>query len=122
MKKYLFPILYTLGILLVGTLLTSILYYFNITSDKANTCLLYLVSMVAIFTGSLMLGKQTSKKGIISGLIYFVGWFIVMIMLALLIFKAKVNLGSFIYFLILSAFSMLGGVIGKNNKEEADVS
>ncbi|MEE0699888.1 MAG: TIGR04086 family membrane protein [Bacilli bacterium] len=122
MKKYLFPILYTLGILLVGSLLTSVLYYFNITSDKTNTCLLYLVSIVAIFTGSLLLGKQTNQKGIVSGIIYFAGWFLIMIIMSLLIFKAKINLSSFVYFLVLSAFSMLGGVIGKNNKEEADVS
>lgn len=120
MKKYLIPALYTLGIIVIGALLSSILYYFNITSSKINSILLYLISIAGIFTGSILFSKEMKYKGIISGIIYFMACFIVMGVLSLLIFKANFKLSSLIYYIVILLFSMLGGVIGKNLKEEND--
>ena len=86
MKKYLIPIGYSLGIILIGTLISSILYYFNITTDKLNKIFLYSISILSIFIGSLKLGKNL------------------------------------IYYLVLLVFSLLGGILGKNMNEEADIS
>ncbi len=122
MKKYLVPILYTLGIMLLGSFISSILYYFNITSDKFNTILLYLISIVAIFVGALKLGKSFDQKGIITGLIYFTIWLIIMIFISLIFFKVDFGIKNIIYYAILLIFSMLGGIIGKNTKEETDAN
>lgn len=119
-KKYLIPILYTLTIVLIGTFLSSILYYFNITTDKLNNILLYLISIVGIFTGSIFFSKETKYKGIINGLLYFVGWFVIMLLSSLIIFKTSFKINSLIYYSIILIFSMLGGIIGKNLKEEND--
>lgn len=120
MKKYLIPGLYTLGIIIIGTLLSSVLYYFNITSDKLNSILLYLISIIGIFTGCLFFSKEMKYKGIINGIIYFMFWFIVMAILSLLIFKVNFKISSLIYYIVILIFSMLGGIIGKNLKEEND--
>lgn len=120
MKKYLIPALYTLGIIVIGTLVSSALYYFNITSSKINSILLYLISIAGIFTGSILFSKEIKYKGIISGIIYFMACFIVMGILSLLVFKASFKLSSLIYYTVILIFSMLGGVIGKNLKEEND--
>ncbi len=122
MKKYLLPILYSLGIMVIGCLITSVLYYFNITSDKINTILLYLISIVSIFVGALKLSQNLNQKGIITGLIYFTFWFVIMIFISLVIFKVNFKLSNFIYYAILLIFSMLGAIIGRNTKEETDVS
>lgn len=122
MKKYLVPILYTLGIMLLGSFISSILYYFNITSDKFNTILLYLISIVAIFVGALKSGKSFDQKGIITGLIYFTIWLIIMILISLIFFKVDFGIKNIIYYAILLIFSMLGGIIGKNTKEETDAN
>lgn len=122
MKKYLVPILYTLGIMLLESFISSILYYFNITSDKFNTILLYLISIVAIFVGALKLGKSFDQKGIITGLIYFTIWLIIMILISLIFFKVDFGIKNIIYYAILLIFSMLGGIIGKNTKEETDAN
>lgn len=122
MKKYLVPILYTLGIMLLESFISSILYYFNITSDKFNTILLYLISIVAIFVGALKLGKSFDQKGIITGLIYFTIWLIIMIFISLIFFKVDFGIKNIIYYAILLIFSMLGGIIGKNTKEETDAN
>ena len=122
MKKYLVPILYTLGIMLLGSFISSILYYFNITSDKFNTILLYLISIVAIFVGALKLGRSFDQKGMITGLIYFTIWLIIMILISLIFFKVDFGIKNIIYYAILLIFSMLGGIIGKNTKEETDAN
>ena len=119
-KKYLIPILYTLGIILIGAFLSSILYYFNITSDKLNNILLYLISILGIFTGSVLLSKDIKYKGIINGLLYFIGWFIIMLLLSLIVFKTSIKINDLIYYAVILIFSMLGGIIGKNLKEEND--
>lgn len=120
MKKYLTPILYTLAFLVIGTFFTSILYYFNITSDKVNQILIYLIAIIAMFVGSILFAKNNKYKGIISGLLYFVGWFVIMLIISLLVFKSSFKISSLIYYGVLMIFSVLGGIIGKNYQEEND--
>lgn len=120
MKKYLTPILYTLAFLVIGTFFTSILYYFNITSDKVNQILIYLIAIIAMFIGSIIFAKNNKYKGIISGLLYFVGWFVIMLIMSLLVFKSSFKISSLIYYGVLMIFSVLGGIIGKNYQEEND--
>lgn len=120
MKKYLIPVAVNIGIMLIGTLISSILYYFNLTSDKINSIILYLISFSSIFIGSLMLAKGLKYKGLITGLFYFLFWFIISIFLSLVIFKTGFNVKNIIYYLILLAFSLLGSIIGKNVQKEND--
>ena len=120
MKKYLIPVMVNIGIMLFGTLISSILYYFNLTSDKINAIILYLISFASIFIGSLMLAKELKYKGLITGLFYFLFWFIISLFLSLVIFKNLFNIKNIIYYLILLTFSLLGSVIGKNIQKEND--
>lgn len=120
MKKYLTPILYTLAFLVIGTFFTSILYYFNITSDKVNQTLIYLIAIIAMFVGSIIFAKNNKYKGIISGLLYFIGWVVIMLIMSLLVFKSSFKISSLIYYGVLMIFSVLGGIIGKNYQEEND--
>ena len=120
MKKYLIPVMVNIGIMLFGTLISSILYYFNLTSDKINATILYLISFSSVFIGSLMLAKELKYKGLITGLFYFLFWFIMSIFLSLVIFKTDFNIKNIIYYLVLLTFSLLGSVIGKNVQKEND--
>lgn len=121
MKKYLFPILISVVIILIGSLISSILYYFNITSDKANNILLYLIAISSLFTGSLILAKNLNYKGIISGVIYFALFFVISLFLSFVIFKISFSINNLIFYLILIVFSILGGIIGKNMQTKSDV-
>ena len=122
-KKIITPIIYTIGIILIGTLINSILYYFNITTDKINSIILYLIGIISIFTGALKLAQNSNQKGIISGLIYFIFAFIIMIFLSSIVFKTKFNLQNIIYYIAILIFSVLGGIIGKNKKDnDSDIN
>lgn len=122
MKKYLLPIIYSVSIILVGGLISTVLYYFDITSTKVNTIFLYATAILSMFVGSLKLAKELNHKGFITGLLYFLFWFIIMLFLSLVIFKASFTLKSLIYYVVILLFSMLGGVLGKNLKEETEAS
>lgn len=122
MKKYLIPILYTIGTTIIGTLFSSILYYFNLTSDKINNILLYLISILGIFIGSIIFSKNIKFKGILNGFIYFIFWFIIIILLSFIVYKINFKISNLIYYFIILIFSILGGIIGKNLKEENDIS
>lgn len=121
MKKYLLAFVYSVLIILIGSLLSSILYYFNITTDKINNILIYLTSIIAIFVGSFKLGKELKYKGIITGALYFFILLIFFVITSLLIFKANYSISNIIFYLILLVFSLLGGIIGKNYQSKNDV-
>lgn len=121
MKKYLLAFIYSILIILIGSLLISILYYFNITTDKINNILIYLTSITAIFIGSFKLGKELKYKGIITGAMYFFILLIFFIIISLLIFKINYSISNIIFYLILLIFSILGSIIGKNYQTKNDV-
>lgn len=121
MKKYLLAFVYSVLIILVGSLLSSILYYFNITTDKINSILIYLTSITAIFVGSFKLSKCLKYKGIITGALYFFILLILFIAISLIVFKANYSISNIIFYLILLVFSLLGGIIGKNYQSKNDV-
>ena len=120
MKKYLLPTAVTTMVVLVGTLIISTFYYFNLISDKLNTIFLYLVSITAMFSGAFLLGKQTKEKGYLSGIIYYFAWLVIMIILSLVFIKASFSVSMLIYFIVLLISSILGSSIGINYKKEAD--
>mgnify|MGYP000005437820 FL=1 len=120
MKKYFLAFLYSFAILLIGSFITSILYYFNITGDKFNNILLYFISISSIFIGSTYFSKNMKYKGIINGIIYFLIWFIIMLFLSLVIFKAHFGIKNIIYYIVLLMFSLIAGILGKNLDDKND--
>lgn len=120
MKKHFLAILYSFTSLLIGSFIVSILYYFNITSDKFNNILLYFISISSIFIGSTYFSKNMKYKGLINGIIYFLIWFIIMLFLSLFIFKTHFGIKNIIYYIILLIFSLIAGVLGKNLEDKSD--
>ena len=118
-KKHIIPFIYTIVIILIGSLISSGLYYFNITNDKLNVIFIYVTSILGILVGSIINAKESENKGIISGLIFFLISFIIMLILSLLIFKTNLSIKQIIYYIILLIFSIFGGIIGKNMDEKA---
>lgn len=120
MKKYLFLVLYSLSIIIIGCFLSSILYYFNITNDKINNLLICLTNIISLFIGSLYLSKNIKYKGLISGVIYFIIYVIPIILIKLIVLNTKISLNNILFYLILLIISEIGSIIGKNIKKEND--
>lgn len=115
MINYLKSTLYTLSTILIGTILITILNYFNILNGIPLKIIMLLIPIISIFIGSFKLGKQSTKKGYIEGLKYGIIWTILLTIINLII--KNFTLLSIIYYIILILISTLSGSLGINKKK-----
>ena len=114
-KKYLFSLGISIGLILILAFFLNILNYFDILSINVYKMLLMLFSIFSITTGSYYLGNKSDNKGYLNGLIY--GIIIVLLFLFLSIISSNsLNSSSFIYYLIIIISSLVAGTIGINKK------
>ena len=69
-KKYLISYAYTLGIIIGGTFLITVLNYFNIFTSNLTNIIKLIIVIVSMFIGAFLLGKRSLKKGYIEGIKY----------------------------------------------------
>ena len=116
MFNYLKSSLYTIGILVISTIIITVLNYFNIVNGTLLNILYFIIPLISVSVGSFILGKSTNVKGITSGLIYGVIW--VIIFLIINVFIKGLNITSIIYFIVMILLSVIMGILGKNRKKE----
>ena len=115
MKKYLKGHVYYLTLLLVSSLIICLMYFFNILKPNIYTNLLYIFSILSSFIGYYIFSKNINKKGIITGSIFFFSTSFIMLLTAYII-NGKLNISSYIYYLIILLSCLLAGIISKNKK------
>lgn len=115
--KYLKTIVFEFIVLLVLTLTSTILYYFDIIGSSAiNTIKIINFIIIFIFAG-IYIGKNSIKKGWLEGLKISLINILIFLILSLL-FKYDFNIMQFVYYLISSITIMLGSMIGINFKKK----
>lgn len=114
-KKYLISYAYTLGIIIGGTFLITVLNYFNIFTSNLTNIIKLIIVIVSMFIGAFLLGKKSLKKGYIEGIKYSIV-FIVLLVIINLLFVKEFNVKSIIYFLIIIISSTFGSMLGINKK------
>lgn len=115
MKKYLKSFLYTLGIIIISTIIISILNYFNIINGTTLNILYLIIPIISISIGSFILGKTAEKKGYIEGLKYSSIWSIIILTINIII--KEINLSSIIFFVTTILLSILSSILGINKKK-----
>ena len=116
MINYLKSILYSLIFLLIGTIILTILNYFNLLNGIPLKIVMLLIPLIAIIIGSFIIGKYATKKGYFEGLKYGVLW-TVTLLLTNIIMKTF-DLTSIIYYIALILLSMFSASIGINRKKQ----
>lgn len=116
MKKILKPIILFFIILITGTLIITIINYFNILNNKLISIIKFLLPTTSIFISSYNLGKISDKLGYLEGLK--LGSIIITTFILLTILLNKFNLKSILYYLILLLISIIGSMIGINKKKQ----
>lgn len=114
-KKYLISYAYTLGIIIIGTFIITLLNYFNLLSSNLANTLKLIIVIVSIFVGSFLLGKKSNKKGYLEGIKYSVIFILFLIIINLIVIR-NFDIKSIIYFLIIIGSSTFGSMIGINKK------
>lgn len=114
--KYLKTIIIFFSILLILNLISTILYYFNITSTSFNNTLKTIIFIISFLISGIYIGKNSNKKGWLEG-IKISGILILFFMLISLITRYNFNIMQFIYYIMCISITAFGSIIGINFKK-----
>lgn len=106
---------YTLGIILISTIIITIFNYFNLLSGITLKIIRLLIPIIGVFIGSFKIGKVSSKKGYIEGIKYGIIWIILMLIINLI--TKNFTITSIIYYTLLLLISLFAGVLGINRRK-----
>lgn len=120
MKKYkniLTSIGWFFGSLLIYLIIITTLAHFNLISYKTVSVLSFIFMCLLFMYNGFSLGKKSSKRGFLSGLM--IGTInIILVLLLAIILRSIPGFKSLIYFAVLLLSSTLGGMFGINFKKE----
>ena len=115
MINYLKSILYTLSIIIIGTIIITLLNYFNILSGIPLKIIMLIIPIIGVFIGSFLIGKISNQKGYIEGIKYGIIWIVIILIINLI--TKNLSITSIPYYLIIITTSIFAGVIGINKKK-----
>ncbi|MGE5455686.1 MAG: TIGR04086 family membrane protein [Ignavibacteriales bacterium] len=118
MKKIGRALLYTIGTILILTLIVTIFNYFNIFSYKVVVVFKIIIPILAIFIGGFIMGRKSLNKGWLEGIKYAIIFIIILSIMNYLFLKTGFKLQDLIYYLILMLTSAFGSIMGINYKKE----
>lgn len=116
MIYYLKSIIYTLCIMIIGMIVTTILNYFNVINGNLFTIIELLIPIISIFIGGYLIGTNSNKKGYIEGIKFSLIWIILFIIIG--ISTKCLNVFSFVYYFIIIFISAFSGILGINKKKK----
>lgn len=106
-------IVFIIGIAIIGSLINLA----GLNSTFINK-LSVILTAISFFFISVMASQKNKEKGYILGIKLGLIFVIFLILINLILFKSKISLDRFIYYLILISSSILGGSFGKNFKKK----
>ena len=104
--------------IIVLSFVSTIFYYFDIISNNIYNIMKMIIVIGSLFINSLLLGKNSTKYGIVEGLKLGAIFLIIMIIIKL-ITNSSFDIRTLIYSLIILLTSSGGAVIGINKKESS---
>lgn len=113
-KKYIISLGYTLGIILVFTIILTILNYFDLLGVKVINILKLIIPIIATIVGAYYAGNNSDRKGYQTGIKY--GILLSIISFIFILIFSSINLLSFVYIIIIILSSMIGSIFGINRK------
>ena len=115
--KYIKTLLFEFIILIIGTIIATTLYYFNITSNSVNKILNILVFIITFALSGIYIGKRSSKKFYLEG-IKISGINILIFLLISLIFKLEFSYKNILYYLIIIVITVFSSILGSLLKKK----
>ncbi len=117
LKKSLKSLLYIFSIIIVSTFLVTTLNYFNIIGPKLLTIFKILIILSSMFTGGIIIGKNSKQKGWLEGIKLGLIVTVILVLFKYLGLNQKFLITNIIYYIILIISCTLGSMIGINKKK-----
>ena len=108
--------IYIVSILLVSTFVITLLNYFNIFNGKIVTFFKIIISLISMFVGGFIMGKNSKQKGWLEGLKLGAIILLILFIINYLILKQSFDIRNLVYYLILLSSIIFGSMIGINKK------
>ena len=109
--KYLKTIVFEFIILISFMIITTTLYYFNITNNKINNLLNIFVFIIIFILSGIYIGKRSNKKFYLEGL-KISGINILLFIIFTMIFKLGFGFKNIIYYLLITLLTVSGSILG----------
>lgn len=117
LKNSLKSLLYIFSIIIVSTFLVTTLNYFNIIGSKLLTIFKILIILSSMFTGGIIIGKNSKQKGWLEGIKLGLIVTVILVLFKYLGLNQKFLITNIIYYIILTISCTLGSMIGINKKK-----
>ncbi len=116
--KYLKSLLYVFTPILILSIITTVLYYFDLLNKNIFNWIILIIPIISLFIGGTYLGTNTLNRGYLEGIK--LGSIIVatFLLVSILAFNISFSFKQFIYYLIIIISSTLGSMFGINKKKE----
>ena len=115
LKKILNCLMWFFIWLLVGTLVLTLINYFDILGNNVVSIMKFIIPLLIMFANSYRLGNMSDKLGYLEGLKF--GGIVIFIFVIMVIILDKFSLRSILYYGILLLTSVMGSMIGINRKK-----
>ena len=113
LKKIGTALIYFYGIIIIGSLIITLLNYFNLINSNFVSILEMFLSIIGMIISGFIIGKNSKNKGFIEGLK--LGLITILMFIILnLILNNTFEFKSLIYYFILLFSSIIGSIIGIN--------
>ncbi|WP_019120114.1 TIGR04086 family membrane protein [Brevibacillus massiliensis] len=107
-------LLFTLGLVLTGSLLTAILLSFTDLKESSLPYFTYTINIISLLLGGIITGRRCMNRGWYYGGLTGITYFMLVLLIGFLGFDAPMRLMTLFYLLGAFLISALGGVIGVN--------
>ena len=116
MKKFIKPLLYSFIILFILTFIITLLNYIGLISGLPLKIIKTTIPIISYIIAGFMIGKNSNKKGWLSGID--IGLIITTILIILnLLFNNNITLYTMLYYISLIIISILSSIMGINRKK-----
>lgn len=110
-------LLFIIGSFIILTFLMTTLNYFNLFSSGLVSVFKIIIPIFSLFLGGSIIGKKSSKKGWLEGLKLSLIFTIILILFNLLGLRNKIEFKNILYYIIIIASCMFGGMLGINKTD-----
>lgn len=108
-------LLYTFGLVLLGSLLTAMLLSFTNMRESALPYFTYIINIVSLLLGGFITGRRCGGKGWYYGGLTGLSYFLLVLLIGFLGFDMPMKLVTLLYLAAAFFLSAIGGVFGVNS-------
>lgn len=108
-------LMYTLGLVLTGALLATLLLSFTSMRESSLPYFTYVINILGLLTGGFVTGRRRGEKGWYYGGLTGLCYFLFVLLIGFLGFDAPMHWETLLYFLGAFVIAGIGGILGVNS-------